>query len=143
MLSRKRGEPWQILLAEDNQADVYLIWLALQEQDLQFEFQVIENGEQALASWEEVERAAAPRPDMVLLDLNLPMISGQDLLRRIRSRRDFDDVPVIVLTSSDSQRDRSEALELGADAYIRKPASLEEYAQVAAQIRSHLEPTPA
>ncbi|HUS08146.1 MAG TPA: response regulator [Bryobacteraceae bacterium] len=118
----------QILLAEDNPADVYLIREALNLQAFEFHLNVVSDGEEAL---QYVERKGkyqgAPDPDLIILDLNLPKSDGSDVLRRIRERSDMNRIPVVILTSSDSPRDRSIVAKLGADSYLTKPSDLDAF----------------
>jgi CheY-like chemotaxis protein len=120
----------QILLAEDNPADVYLIEEALREHEVAFEITVAEDGEAAM----NMVTKGEVQPDIVLLDLNMPKRSGGEVLDRIR-RDARSDIPVIVLTSSDSPSDREEALRLGATCYIRKPTGLDEFLEIGATIK--------
>jgi two-component system, chemotaxis family, response regulator Rcp1 len=120
----------QILLAEDNPADVYLIEEALREHQVTYHITVAEDGEAAMS----MVTSGQIEPDIVLLDLNMPKRSGGEVLDRIR-REVKRDIPVIILTSSDSPSDREEALRLGATCYIRKPTGLDEFLEIGATIR--------
>jgi CheY-like chemotaxis protein len=116
----------RILLAEDNDGDVFLVRRALEKRGLSHELVVAHNGEDALA-WLDGHAGEENRdsvPDLILLDLNLPRIDGAQLLSHIRKSNWFSLTPVIVLTSSDSPKDRQMALELGANLYFRKPTDL-------------------
>jgi CheY-like chemotaxis protein len=119
----------EILLAEDNPADVYLIEEALREHKVDFHITVAEDGEAAIS----LLTNSGVKPDIVLLDLNMPKRSGGEVLDEVR--RTSADVPVIILTSSDSPSDREEALRLGATCYIRKPTGLDEFLQIGATIK--------
>jgi CheY-like chemotaxis protein len=119
----------EILLAEDNPADVYLIEEALREHKVDFHITVAEDGEAAIS----LLANGGLKPDIVLLDLNMPKRSGGEVLDEVR--RTSADIPVIVLTSSDSPSDREEALRLGATCYIRKPTGLDEFLQIGATIK--------
>jgi two-component system, chemotaxis family, response regulator Rcp1 len=116
----------RILLAEDNDGDVFLVRRALEKRGLSHELVVSHNGEEALAWLDGHARAENNdrAPDLILLDLNLPRIDGAQLLSHIRKCDSFSSTPVIVLTSSDSPKDRQMALELGANLYFRKPTDL-------------------
>jgi chemotaxis family two-component system response regulator Rcp1 len=117
-----------ILLAEDNDGDVFLVRRALEKQGLQHELTVARNGEEALKI---LERAGRDQdfdtPDLIVLDLNLPKIDGTQVLFRIRKSTALGAIPVIILTSSDSPKDRESALELGANLYFRKPTDLQSF----------------
>jgi len=121
----------RILLVEDNDADVYLVRKALQTTDLRFELTVLQDGAEALAFvLREGKHCARSVPDLVVLDLNLPKADGLQVLRTIRERETFSSVPVAVLSSSASPKDRDESGKLSVDRYIQKPADLEEFLQI-------------
>jgi CheY-like chemotaxis protein len=119
----------RILLAEDNDGDVFLVRRALEKRGLLHELVVAHNGEEALI-WLDAHadsHSTYPHrdaPDLILLDLNLPRVDGGQLLSHIRKSDSFSRTPVIVLTSSDSPKDRQMAMELGANLYFRKPTDL-------------------
>lgn len=114
-----------ILLAEDNDGDVFLVRRALEKQGLLHELTVARNGEEALKLLDGATNDPNfEPPDLIVLDLNLPKIDGTQVLLRIRKTPALGAIPVIVLTSSDSPKDRESALELGANLYFRKPTDL-------------------
>jgi DNA-binding response OmpR family regulator len=116
----------RILLAEDNEGDVFLVRRALEKKGFKHELVVKHNGEEALA-WLDShsgERNRDTAPELILLDLNLPRVDGAQVLLHVRKSDTFSCTPVIVLTSSDSPKDRQMALELGANIYFRKPTDL-------------------
>lgn len=115
--------PAHILLGEDNPADVYLIRQALEENGISYNLQVAVHGGELI----EVVGRATCVPDLIVLDLNLPRHEGLEILKLIRGNHEFSRVPVVILTSSDSPKDRIAASALGADCYIRKPSSLDEF----------------
>jgi DNA-binding response OmpR family regulator len=115
-----------ILLAEDNRADVYLVRNSLKEYGIAHRLIVAEDGEDAIRLIEGVDSGALV-VGLVLLDLNLPRKSGREILQRLRDSRSGTAIPVIVITSSDSQSDRMEMIDLGAQAYFRKPSRFEEF----------------
>jgi CheY-like chemotaxis protein len=127
----------QIFVAEDNPADVYLIDQALRESALEFHMEVASDGNQALSYLRREGRFAdSPPPSLILLDLNLPLYDGGELLDCIRADERLKGVPVVVLTSSDSPKDRRNALSRGADHYIRKPSTLAEFMAIGVQLRA-------
>lgn len=115
----------RILLAEDNDGDVFLVKRALEKHQLPHELMLARSGEEALKLLELAENGAPP--DLILLDLNLPRVDGAQVLTWIRKSEAFKRTPVIVLTSSDSPRDRETVLALGADMYFRKPTDLKSF----------------
>lgn len=118
-----------ILLVEDNQGDVTLIERAFEERGLPGALHVVQTGDEAL-DWlyQRDEFAEAPRPDLVLLDLNLPATSGHAVLEELKSDPDLKRLPVIVLTSSQSRDDLTGAYERFANACLIKPVDPEEFA---------------
>ena len=117
-------KPAHITLVEDNPADVYLVRKALQERGIAFELTCFENGEEALNSLSRQERN---QPDIILLDLNLPMTEGVEVLRRIRSMPELVNVPIAILTSSASPADIHRTELLGVTRYISKPIALDDF----------------
>lgn len=114
--------PLRIFLAEDNRADVYLVELALREQDLPFRLVLASDGEAALklvSAFGETE----PVPDIALLDVNLPRQDGDRVLRSLRSHPCCGCIPIVVMTSSDSIRDRNTADRYEA-VFFSKPSDL-------------------
>jgi len=118
----------EVLLADDNPSDVYLIREALREHGVDCDLRVASDGKAALGI------ISGERPDavvggisLIILDLNLPRHDGIEILQRLRQSAWWEHVPVVVLTSSDSPRDRQMANQLGATRYLRKPSSLDEF----------------
>jgi len=129
-----------ILVAEDNPADVYLIQRALAEQGVNRTVQVSRDGRDAMQLVAR-EGPYANRDDLalIILDLNLPRHDGLEILERVRATAELADVPVVVLTSSDSPQDRLMASQLGATCYLRKPVSLEQFLSLGAVFKQLLD----
>jgi CheY-like chemotaxis protein len=125
-----------ILLIEDNPADALLVEEALQEFHVTAEFVVLDDGEKAIRFIEEFDATTASCPRLVILDLNLPKRNGKDVLRHIRHRAQWNHVPVVILTSSNTPTDREEAIRLGANQYIRKPPQLEDFLNIGAVLKN-------
>jgi CheY-like chemotaxis protein len=133
------GGEVRILLAEDNDGDVFLIRRALAKQGLTCQLMVAHNGEEALKMLDTAEDGpSADAPRLILLDLNLPRVDGGQILAHLRSTHTFSATPVIVLTSSDSPRDRDLAMSLGANAYFRKPTDLSSFMRLGQVIEDAL-----
>jgi CheY-like chemotaxis protein len=131
--------PIRILLAEDNPADVYLIRRALAENRVPCLLQIALDGNEAMSFLRsEGKFKDAPRPNLILLDLNLPRHDGMEILQHVRQDRQLADVPVIVFTSSDSPADRLSATHLGVTRFIRKPSSLDDFMAIGSVIREIL-----
>jgi CheY-like chemotaxis protein len=120
-----------ILLVEDNAPDVYLIQEALREHKIDCDVKVLSDGEQ-VEEWLQAFQRSEDEvcPDLVLLDLNLPKVNGLELLSRFRALEKCRDVPIAVLTSSDSPEDRARAEAGGADRYLWKPFTLDEFLEI-------------
>lgn len=128
-----------ILLVEDSEGDVFLVRRALQKHGLKHDLIVARNGEEALRLLDQAEKGpAADVPQMVLLDLNLPKVSGGQILSHIRGRQALAGLPVIVLTSSDSVADRDSALALGANVYFRKSTDLQSFMELGEVVKKLL-----
>jgi two-component system, chemotaxis family, response regulator Rcp1 len=118
----------QIVLAEDNPADVGLVREALREHDVQCELRVISDGEEALAFIDRLDTdTKLPCPDLLLLDLYLPKRDGSMILRHLRSSERCGQMPVVVLTSSSWVRDQQDVEKNAIVQYFQKPISLREF----------------
>ena len=127
--------PFEILLVEDNPDDVDLIAEAFRELSESTRLNVVENGSDAFAYLRgEAAFPSARRPDLILLDLNLPGRSGHEVLRGIKTDPALRAIPLIVLTSSSSPADVQRSYELGANCYITKPNGLDGFERIARQL---------
>jgi len=134
----------RILLAEDNPGDVLLFREALRSSNLACELIVAQDGEKALQL---LENAGTPdssaRPDLIVLDINLPKRSGQEVLRWVRGNPGLAAVPVMILTSSASPDDKTKATLLGANLYVQKSSNLDEIFEIGATVQGLLKGRPA
>ena len=129
--------PARVLLVEDNEADVRLTREALREAGENVRLSAVGDGEQALAYLRRQGGfAEAPRPDLVLLDLNLPRKNGLEVLAEMRADEALAHIPVIVLTSSAARSDVQEAYARGANAFVVKPLELDAFMDLINGIRS-------
>ena len=120
-----------ILLVEDNEGDVVLTLEALKEAKLKNKISVVRDGEQALDFLYRVGRfASEDRPQLILLDINLPKMDGKEVLNRIKSDPDLKKIPVVILTTSSSEKDILEAYNNYANCYITKPVDLDKFIDV-------------
>lgn len=122
------GRPVDILLVEDSPSDVAMTVAAFREGRITNDLQVVTDGDQALAYL----RKQAPftdgrRPDIVLLDLNLPRVDGRQVLAEIKGDDDLKAIPVVVLTTSSAETDILRSYELQANAYVTKPVGVDEF----------------
>jgi two-component system, response regulator len=127
-----------ILLVEDNPDDEELTLRALSKSNILNEVVVARDGVEALdylfGTGPYVGRELRPIPEVVLLDLKLPKLDGLDVLRRIRSHERTRLLPVVILTSSDEERDMVESYKLGANSYVRKPVDFNRFAEAVRQL---------
>ncbi len=125
------GRPIEILLVEDNPGDVRLTIEALRESKVRNNLQVASDGVQAL---DRLRTAGAIRPDLILLDLNLPKKDGREVLGEIKADPTLKTIPVVILTTSSAEQDVLKSYELQANCYITKPVDLEQFITVVKSI---------
>ncbi|GAA3383533.1 response regulator [Cryptosporangium minutisporangium] len=122
------GEP-KILLIEDNPDDVALTLRALSKNNIRNEVVVAEDGAVGLAQLLPEDGSKPLRPALTLLDINLPKVSGLELLRRVRADPRTRSLPIVVLTTSKEERDLVESYQLGANSFVRKPVVFNEFVE--------------
>jgi two-component system, chemotaxis family, response regulator Rcp1 len=133
------ARPIRVLIAEDNPGDVFLLQQALDGLSPHPEVSVVNDGGKALEWIHCIERdLSALTPDVILLDLNLPKYDGAEVLERIRASHRLRHARVVIVTSSNSPRDRERAAELGATAYFRKPSDWDEFMKLGQVVRDVL-----
>lgn len=121
-------KPVEILLVEDNPGDVDLTLEALEEARLRNKVHVARDGVEAMEFLHRTGgHADAPRPDLVLLDLNMPRKDGREVLREMKEHADLKRIPVVVLTTSEAEQDVLDAYDYSANAYIVKPVDFEQF----------------
>lgn len=125
------GHPIEILLVEDNPADVRLTVEALKTARVRNRMRVVEDGEQAL---EVLRDSTQARPDLILLDLNLPGIDGREVLRQVKADPELSVIPVCILTTSKAEEDVLRAYQNHTNCYIVKPLDLHQFVRVVEQI---------
>ena len=129
------GRPIEILLVEDNSGDVRLTIEALKEGKVRNRLSVARDGVEALAFLRrEGPHASAPRPDLILLDLNLPRLDGREVLAEIKGDARLRRIPVVVLTTSKAEEDILRTYDLHANCYINKPVDLDQFISVVRSI---------
>ncbi len=126
-----KSTPIEILLVEDNPADVRLTQEALREGKVRNNLSIARDGEEALAF---LRREGTPRPDLILLDLNLPRRDGREVLKEIKSDPALRTIPVVVLTTSEAEADILKSYALHANCYITKPVDLDQFITVVKSI---------
>lgn len=135
MIGRESARPIEVLLVEDNPGDVRLTREALKDGKVSNHLSVAPDGVEALRFLRrEGPYEGAPRPDVVLLDLNLPKKDGRQVLREMKQDPQLRTIPVVILTSSEAERDIAGAYELQANCYITKPVDLDQFITVVRSI---------
>lgn len=130
-----QGRPIEVLLVEDNPADVRLTKEAFKEGRFLNHLNVVTDGVEALEFLRREGRyGGAPRPDLVLLDLNLPKKSGREVLEEIKSDPELRRIPVMILSTSSARQDLQSSYNLHANCYIAKPVDLEQFLNVVRSI---------
>jgi chemotaxis family two-component system response regulator Rcp1 len=131
------ARPVDILLVEDNPGDVRLIREALHEGKLLNQLSTVPDGQQALAFLrKQGSHAQASRPDLILLDLNLPRKDGREVLAEIKADPDLRSIPVVILTSSHAEEDILKSYNAHANCYVTKPLDLEKFVTVVKSIEN-------
>jgi len=129
-------KPIEILLVEDNPGDVRIAIEALKDCRVGNNLSVVEDGVEALSFLrKENGYEGSPRPDLILLDLNLPRKDGHEVLAEIKADTQLRQIPVVVLTTSENERDVLKAYDLNANCYITKPGGLEQFVSVMKSIQ--------
>jgi CheY-like chemotaxis protein len=129
------GRPVQILLVEDNPGDVRLTREALKEAKVRNRMDSVGDGVEAMAYLRrQGAHAQAPRPDVILLDLNLPKKSGLEVLREVKGDPDLKRIPIVVVTTSKAEQDIVRSYDLHANCYVTKPVDLAQFMEVVRSI---------
>ena len=133
----RTGSPIEILLVEDNPADIRLTVEALKDSKLLNGLNVVRDGMEAMTFLRrEGSHAAAPRPDLILLDLNLPKKDGREVLAEIKADEEMKSIPVVILTTSAAEEDIIKSYSLHANCYIVKPIDLDQFIKVVKAIET-------
>jgi CheY-like chemotaxis protein len=131
--------PVTILLVEDDPGDQKLIKVSLKNQKIANELYIVGTGEEAMAFLYHRGKysGGVPFPDLILLDLKMPGMGGKEFLRRIKQDERLKKIPVVILTSSDSDKDILDSYKLQASGYIKKPVELEDFKRVVKEINEY------
>jgi CheY-like chemotaxis protein len=133
----QRGRPARILLVEDSVADAKLFGIALDEAGSSSEVMLAEDGDDALRKLAAIVAGDISRPDVVVLDINLPRVNGIDVLRRIKGDPELRTIPVVVFSTSRAEVDVAAAFACGASSYVVKPVDLHRFIEVVRSIESY------
>lgn len=130
-----------MLYVEDDEDDVFFLQHALAKTQMPHNVITVEDGERAIdylsANGKYADCKRYPEPDVILLDLALPRLHGIEVLEWVRTREQFNEVPIVVLSGSLAERDRNRALELGADAFFEKTGNCSSVVKFLAEIPKH------
>lgn len=128
---KESSQAIEILMVEDNPSDVRLTIEAFKDAKVLNNMSVASDGEDALKFLKREGRYKdSPRPDLILLDLNLPRMNGKEVLGEIKMDPDLKRIPVVVLTTSDNEQDVRRAYDLHVNAYVRKPVDLDQFIKI-------------
>ncbi|MFW6224879.1 MAG: response regulator, partial [Bacteroidota bacterium] len=120
-----------ILYAEDNPADQRLTLKAFNKSKVKTDLRIVNDGQEALDYLEHkgeyADQSTSPLPDLILLDINMPLVDGKEVLKYIRESDRLNTLPVIMLTTSDYEKDILESYKLGVNAYVSKPIKVEDF----------------
>jgi chemotaxis family two-component system response regulator Rcp1 len=134
-MKKMHGQPIEILLVEDNPGDARLAMESLKDAKVNNNLYWVQDGVQAMVFLRrQGEYSEAPRPDVVLLDLNLPRKDGREVLAEIKTDENLRRIPVVILTVSSDERDVLETYNLHANCYITKPIDLDQFIEVVKSI---------
>jgi CheY-like chemotaxis protein len=135
MADSDRGEPIDVLLVEDDEGDVLMTKEAFEYYKIRTRLHVVTDGEQALQFRRQAgPYADAPRPGLILLDVNLPRLSGLEVLAELKRDPDLLLIPTVMLTTSQAEEDILRSYELHANAYVSKPVDFEHFIEAIRQI---------
>ena len=131
--------PRRLLVVEDNPTDALLLRRALTEHGVDYEMVVVGDGEEAI---EYLEKCKGAKPELIIVDLNLPKEDGIEVLKAYRGSPSFIETQMVILTSSDSPSERQRAEIIGVDAYLRKPIELDAFLALGGTLKRLLELRP-
>lgn len=127
----KKSRLIEILLVEDNPGDADLVVEVLEDSRVRNELSIVEDGEEAMDFlYKNGKFSDSQRPDLILLDLNLPKMDGREVLEKIKSDSEFRRIPIVVLTTSKAEEDILRSYDLHANAYIAKPVDINQFINV-------------
>lgn len=136
-MTKVKLNPIEILLVEDSPGDTRLTIEALKDSKINNKLNTVEDGVQALKYLRhEAPYEKSTTPDLILLDLDLPNMSGRELLEIVKNDKDLRRIPIVILTISESDKDVLQSYDLQANAYVRKPIDLDQFIKVVQSIEN-------
>lgn len=131
--------PLVILLVEDDLADQKLIKISLRNEKIANDLYTVQTGEEGMDFLYRRGKysAGTPQPDLILLDLNMPGMGGKEFLRQIKEDERVKQIPVVILTTSEAEKDIIDSYKLQASGYVHKPVTLEEFKQAMKQLKEY------
>ncbi len=131
--------PLVILLVEDDLADQKLIKISLRNEKIANDLYTVQTGEEGLDFLYRRENYSngTPQPDLILLDLNMPGMGGKEFLRRIKAEEKLKQIPVVILTTSEADKDILDSYKLQASGYVHKPVTLEEFKEAMKKLKEY------
>ena len=137
MSAEKTRELIHVLMAEDSPTDAELAQFALEDAKVEIDLKIVEDGVDAMKYLHKEEPYQnAQIPDLILLDLNMPRMSGQEVLNKVRTDPNLNRIPIVILTTSDAQEDIDAAYDNHANAYVTKPVDFEQLVEIVHQIEN-------
>ncbi|MDR9467240.1 response regulator [Marinospirillum sp.] len=138
MMMNLGDSQFRVLLVEDEPADAHLVRMAFEEGKVLVDLQHVQDGVEALAYLQQQEPFAdAVRPDLILLDLNMPRMNGRKFLEKLKELGDLKRIPVVVLTTSEAETDILSSYDLGASGFIVKPVIIEDFFHQVQQLEDY------
>jgi chemotaxis family two-component system response regulator Rcp1 len=139
MLNRELvGRPMEIMLVEDNFTDAALTIRALERGQVRHRLTLVRDGAEALEFLKRQGRfARAPRPDLILLDLNLPKVDGRELLATIKSDDELSSIPVVIMTGSDDYEDELRGQRLNVEGFVTKPVDMPKFLALVKELKDY------
>jgi CheY-like chemotaxis protein len=132
------GRPMEILLIEDNFTDAALTIRALERGNVRHRLTLVRDGAEALEFLRRQGRfARAPRPDLILLDLNLPRIDGRELLSDLKSDDELSSIPVVIMTGSEDYEDELRSQRLNVEGYVTKPVDMPKFLEIVKELKDY------
>lgn len=141
MPGAESSERTVLLMADDDPADCLLTEKALRKADITCPLYVVHDGAELMDYLKQrgdyTDPTAAPRPSLILLDLNMPNVNGTEFLAQLRDEPELNSIPVVILTTSDDEREIAASYALGANAYLVKPSAFDDMVSVAEVVKAH------